>query len=83
LDQRNSFKGNRINIINNLKDIHFKCSRKDEITLNKHKPKSATLSKSKTGKYFLSVLIDTNEMKELKTPENLSVGVDIAHIYLF
>jgi putative transposase len=77
VDAISGFKGNRINIITKLKDINFKCSRKDEITLNKYKPKSATLSKTITGKYFLSVLIDTNEMKELKSPENLSVGIDI------
>ena len=48
VDAISGFKGNRINLINQLKDIHYKCSIKDEKTVNKHKPKSATLSKSLT-----------------------------------
>jgi putative transposase len=76
VDAISGFKGNRINIINNLKDIHFKCSRKDEKILNKHKPKSATLSKTLTDKYFLSILIDTNQIKTLNENDN-SVGIDL------
>ena len=34
-DAISGIKGNRINIIKPLKDIHFKCSRKDESYLNK------------------------------------------------
>jgi len=77
VDAISGFKGNRINIIKQLKDIHFKCSRKDEIKLNKYKPKSATLFKTITGKYFLSVLIDTKEIKKLNKPKNLNLGVDV------
>ena len=35
-DAISGIKGNRINIINTLKDIHFKCSHKDESYLNKN-----------------------------------------------
>src|SRR5690606_6300010 len=45
---------NRINIIRPLKDIHFKCSKRDEKILNKHqnKIKSGTLTFSKSGKFY-------------------------------
>lgn len=53
-------RGNRIDLIKCLKNIHFKCSRRDEKYLNKHQDNvlSITLSKSCSNKYYLSVLID-------------------------
>lgn len=53
-------RGNRIDLIKILKDIHFKCSRNDERYLNRNqdKVKSITLSKEPNGKFYLSVLID-------------------------
>ena len=53
-------RGNRIDLIKVLKDIHFKCSKKDESYLNKNqdKIKSLTLTKNPSGKYYLSILID-------------------------
>lgn len=70
-------KGNRISIIKALKDIHFKCSKKDETYLNKHfeLAKSATLTKTKSGKYFLSVLID--RLACFPTKSNSVVGIDM------
>ena len=70
--------GNRINLIKKLYDIHFKCSRKDEIYLNKNqnKIKSATLSKTKTNEYYLSILID-GDLKILKKSDNLISGIDL------
>ena len=52
--------GNRINIIKQLKNIHFKCSRRDETHLNKYqdKIKSGTLTKNKSGEYYFSILIE-------------------------
>ena len=38
-DAFSGIKGNRINLINNLKNIHFKCSKKDEKYLNKKQDK--------------------------------------------
>jgi putative transposase len=71
-------KGNRINIITKLKDIHFKCSRQDEILLNKYQKsiKSGTLSKDKQGDYYFSVLLDL-PVKTLETPTNDIVGIDL------
>ena len=71
-------KGNRINIITKLKDIHYKCSRHDEIALNKHQKsiKSGTLSKDKQGDYYFSVLIDL-PVKTLENTSNDIIGIDL------
>ena len=70
-------RGNRIDLIKALKDIHFKCSRNDERYLNRNqdKVKSITLSKEPNGKFYLSVLID----KPLRqVPQSSSmVGLDL------
>jgi putative transposase len=77
-DAISSIKGNRINIIKKLKDIHFKCSKSDEKYLNKNQKdiKSATLTRTKSGKYYLSILIDKPN-KILKKPKNDIVGIDL------
>jgi putative transposase len=73
-----TIKGNRINLIKQLKDIHFKCSRQDEIDLNKYQKsiKSATLSKDKTNGYYLSILLD-KPLKSFKNKGNGTVGIDL------
>jgi len=78
VDAISGIKGNRINIINALKDIHFKCSKNDERYLNnnQNKIKSATLSKNKSGQIHLSILIDRPN-KKLKQPKNIIVGIDL------
>lgn len=70
--------GNRITIIKKLSNIHFKSSKRDEKLLNKYQKqiRSATLTKTKSNKYFLSILIETNINKQL--PEsNHSIGIDL------
>jgi putative transposase len=71
-------KGNRINIIQKLNDIHFKCSIKDEKYLNKNQKdiKSGTLSKTKSGKYYFTVLIDRDN-DERNNIINESIGLDL------
>jgi len=77
-DAISGIKGNRINIIKQLKDIHFKCSVNDEIYLNKNQNniKSATLTKTKTNDYYLSILID-KPIKVLSKPNNNIIGIDL------
>ena len=77
-DALSGVNGNRINIIKKLWDIHFKCSARDEIYLNKFQKNisSATLTKTKSGKYYLSVLID-KPVKALKEPKNEIIGIDL------
>jgi putative transposase len=78
VDAISGIKGNRINIINTLKNMHFKCSRNDERYLNKFQKgiKSGTLSKTKSGNYYFSILIDKPN-KTLKKPINSLIGLDL------
>jgi putative transposase len=71
-------RGNRINIIKPLKNIHFKCSISDQKYLNKNQDKirSGTLTKTPSGKYLFSILIDDTRTKNL--PESdLAIGIDL------
>jgi len=71
-------RGNRIDLIKALKDIHFKCSKKDEIYLNRKQAyiHSLTLTKTASGQYYLSVLIDYDLSKRLKKTD-ACVGIDM------
>lgn len=77
VDAISGIHGNRINIINALKDIHFKCSRSDEKYLNKNQDmiKSGTLSKNKAGQYYFSILIDKPN-KSLNICDKM-IGLDL------
>lgn len=77
-DAISGIKGNRINIIKSLKDIHFKCSRKDESYINKNQGLivSATLTKTCSGKYYLSILIDKPHFIEFNKSTNI-IGIDL------
>lgn len=70
-------RGNRIDLIKSLKDIHFKCSRKDEVYLNRNQDKvhSITLTKTRSGKLYLSVLID--KPQEIKPRLDTCIGIDL------
>lgn len=70
-------RGNSIDLIKSLKDIHFKCSVKDERYLNKNQDKvhSLTLTKTKSDQYYLSVLVD--KQIEPKQSVNSVVGIDL------
>ena len=78
VDAISGLNGNRFNLTKKLNNILFKCSVRDEKYLNKHqdKIKSATLSKTKSGKYFLSILIDNAIEKPIKNNENF-IGIDL------
>lgn len=70
--------GNRLSLIKQLGDIHFKCSRHDEIMLNKHQDgiKSATLERTKSGRYFLAILLNKPLRKVLPKTDKI-IGIDI------
>lgn len=78
VDAISGINGNRINIIKMLWDIHFKCSPKDMSYLNKNQSliKSGTLSKTKTGDYYFSILIDKPN-KILSESTNNITGIDV------
>ncbi len=70
--------GNRLTLIKALKDIYFKSSRNNEVFLNKgqNKIRSATLTKTRSGKYFLSVLIDKPITRKLPKTDKI-IGIDL------
>lgn len=70
--------GNRISLIKALKDIHYKCSVRDEKYLNRNQDKvrSITLTKTKTNKYYLSILIDGDLQKAMKQAHEI-IGIDL------
>ena len=70
--------GNRISIIQPLRDMHYKCSRKDEKYLNKHQDEvhSITLRKTSSGKYYCSVLIDDHRIQPLPCTDK-EIGIDL------
>ena len=71
-------KGNRITLIKQLKNILFKCSKKDEIYLN-HNQKyihSVTLIKTSTNKYYLSICVDYNIIKQKEKLDTV-IGIDL------
>ena len=70
--------GNRISLTKKISNVLFKCSVRDEKRLNKNSDriKSVTLSKTKSGKYFMSILVDGNfKKKKLNQTEN-KTGLD-------
>lgn len=78
ISKRNDYSTNKLMITNNLKDVKFKCSDEYKNLLVKYKSgiKSATLTKTKSGKYFLSILVDTIIEKQLKNSDD-AIGIDL------
>ncbi len=80
ISKKNTFETRKITLTKPLKDIHFRCS---DLYFNRLKQyrdgiRSATLSKTKSGNFFLSVLIELpNEdiVKFKLTDEH--VGIDL------
>jgi putative transposase len=78
ISKKNNYLTNKLTLTGELKNIKFKCSDEYAKYLDKHKSniKSATLSKTKSGNYFLSILIDGDLNKTLNKTNN-SVGIDL------
>lgn len=80
ISRRNKFNERKITLTQPLKDIRFRCSDLYFNRLQKYKGgiKRATLSKTKSGNYFLSILVEMND-NELKRFEhtNKQVGIDL------
>lgn len=71
-------RGNRISLIKKLSNIHFKCSRDDEIYLNRHQKKirSITLRRCCSGKYIGSILVE--DIRERTIPPTKGcIGIDV------
>ena len=80
ISKSNLFETKHISLTKSLKHIKFHCSNLYFERLQKYKDniKSATLSKTKSGKFYLSVLISMNE-EEFKQFSNTNnkVGIDL------
>lgn len=80
ISKRNTFETRHITLTQPLKNIRFRCSDLYFKRLKKYNKniKSATLSKSKSGNYFLSILVEMED-DELKRFEHTDkqVGIDL------
>ena len=80
ISKRNTFETRHITLTQSLKKITFRCSDLYLRRLQKYNKniKSATLSKSKSGNYFLSILVEMEDT-ELKKFEHTDkqVGIDL------
>ena len=80
ISKRNTFETRHITLTQPLKNIKFKCSDLYLRRLQKYSKniRNATLSKSKSGNYFLSILVEMEDT-ELKKFEHTDkqVGIDL------
>ena len=68
----------RLNLTKTIKGLKFECSGRDKqyIYKNKQGIKSVTITKTKSNKYFATLLIDGDLLRTVK-PTNKSVGIDL------
>ena len=80
ISRKNTFETRHISLITSLKNIKFRCSDLYFSRLQKYNKdiRSATLSKTKSGNFFLSILVEMDDT-ELKKFEhtNKQVGIDL------
>ncbi|TWP21659.1 transposase [TM7 phylum sp. oral taxon 352] len=80
ISKRNKFNDRKITLIKSLKDIKFRCSDLyfKRLQTYKEKIRSATLSKTKSGNYFLSILVEVPQEEVIKfRATNKHVGIDL------
>ena len=80
ISKRNTFETKQISLIKSLKNIKFRCSDLYFKRLQTYKDniRSATMSKTKSGNYFLSILIDIPQDEVVKFKQTgESVGIDL------
>ena len=80
ISKRNTFEQRKITLTQSFKDIKFRCSDLYFKKLQTYKDsiRSATISKTKSGNYFLSILIDIPQDEIVKFKQTgESVGIDL------
>ena len=80
ISKKNTFDTRKITLTKKLKDIKFRCSDLYHKRLQKYKDniRSATLSKTKSGCYTLSILIDMDNNEFVKfNKTSRDVGIDL------
>ena len=80
ISKTNAFDARKISLTKKLKDIKFRCSDLYFNRLQRYKDniRSATLSKTKSGNFFLSILIDMDNNELIKfNKTSRDVGIDL------
>ena len=80
ISKRNHFNDRKITLTQPLKDIKFRCSDLYFKRLKTYKDgiRSATLSKTKSGNYFLSILVDLPQEEIIKFERtDRHIGIDL------
>lgn len=80
ISKRNIFETKHITLIKSLKNIKFRCSDLyfKRLQTYKDKIRSATLTKTKSGNYFLSILVDVPQYEFVKFKKtNKEIGIDL------
>ena len=80
ISKKNTFDKREITLTQTFKNIKFRCSELYFSRLQRYKDKirSATLSKTKSGNFFLSILIDLSETEIVKFEQtNENIGIDL------
>ena len=80
ISKKNTFETKHITLVKSLKNIKFRCSDLYFSRLQRYKDniRRATLSKTKSGCYTLSILIDMNDNELIKFKKtNKEVGIDL------
>lgn len=80
ISRKNTFESRKITLTQPLKDIRFRCSDLNHNRLRQYRDgiRSATLSKTKSGNFFLSILIElpNEEIVKFKLTDE-HVGIDL------
>ena len=80
ISKKNTFETKHITLVKSLKNIKFRCSDLYHKRLQKYKDniRSATLSKTKSGCYTLSILVEMNDNELIKfNKTSRVVGIDL------
>lgn len=80
ISKRNTFETKQITLVKSLKNIKFRCSDLyfKRLQTYKDKIRSATLSKTKSGSYFLSILVDIPQYEFIKFKKtDKQIGIDL------
>ena len=80
ISKKNDFNDRKITLTKSLKDIKFRCSDLYFKRLKTYKDgiRSATLSKTKSGNYFLSILVDLPQEEIIKFERtDRHIGIDL------
>ena len=80
ISKKNTFESRKITLTQSLKDIRFRCSDLNHNRLRQYRDgiRSATLSKTKSGNYFLSILVELPQEEIIRFEQtNEYVGIDL------